>query len=142
MGTMTEWQDVGMNSEEKAQLQAIYDKVVISGETIPTVITSGNGWTEGVTSGTYTFEENIKYGLIVCHCECSKSTNKPNFGATIDNEFISLINQVYHPGSSNYGIACVDIKTYEIKDIPQGAILNWTVSDSANAKDIVLFKIN
>lgn len=27
---MTEWQDVGMNSEEKAQLQAIYDAVVIN----------------------------------------------------------------------------------------------------------------
>ena len=122
-------------------MQAIYDKVVIVGETTPTVITSGNGWTEGVASGTYTFEEDIKYGLIVCHCENSKCTTQPNFGATIDNGRIAMINQMNHDGSSNYGIAHVDIKTYEIKDIPQGATLSWTVSNSANAKDILLLKI-
>lgn len=30
MGTMTEWQDVGMNGDEKAQLQAIYDEIVVN----------------------------------------------------------------------------------------------------------------
>lgn len=30
MGTMTEWQDVGMSSEEKAQLKTIYDVVTRS----------------------------------------------------------------------------------------------------------------
>lgn len=55
---MTEWQDVGMNSEEKAQLQAIYDAVTLAGLSFELEYAKNN---KVNTNTTITIQRNYKY---------------------------------------------------------------------------------
>ena len=62
MGTMTEWQDVGMNSEEKAQLQTIYDVVTRSaGFELLEQLNLGTGNSGAGTIYLQTEEEYLSY---------------------------------------------------------------------------------
>lgn len=101
---MTEWQDVGMSGDEKAQLQAIYDKFITNGTSVGQIAQG----ISAVGNGTLEITCNVGDRIIVFVHSVSDQAHTltvTTTGATIIDEHTDIINH----GSVARGSAYIEI---------------------------------